>query len=709
MKKRISEDTYNTKTPESDKTRIPLLIRSNQWIVADRVENQVAAVCLRNKLDEHFIQQNSLIQTMSNTIEQQNQIIKQQNKKIERLNNQVQNLLRISTSTDNKTVNKENANRTTKKDIGVPSTSVQRRPMLMSDSCSDSNGSVLGSQVRRDSIVAVYTQNTLKNVPASAWDVSAAKDGSVKAWIAASYDTENSSKKNHLFLAADGDIYANPDCSYLFANYTNLTAVNFSHMKTDLVTNMKYMFSYCTGLKQLDVSHWDVSRVTNMRSMFGHCNQLQALDISHWDVSNVTDMWTMFRFCVQLQALDVSHWNVSSVTDMAGMFEYCKQLQVLDVSHWNVSRVTNMHDMFSSCMQLQALDISQWNVSNVTNMDSMFFDCPLINQMNKGTLSSWKLNPAVTMKNICDGTKFKKNPMDLFQIKEKKFEQNRSKGKTVSRQSNPNEIVKSHSSGSRTAILRADSNSNPNATVFGSSIKRSEISAIYVKNTLKDMPSSAWDVSDSKDGSVMAWTQSASDSVNRILFLAANGNINANPDCSYLFANYTKLTAVDFTYLKMDMVTNMNGMFYHCINLKQLDVSLWDVSYVTDMTSMFEHCEQLQVLDVSHWNVANVTKMNFMFFYCIQLKVLDVSQWNVSRVTNMNFMFSLCKQLQTLDVSHWNVSNVTKMERIFSNCLYINHVEKGSLSSWKLNPAVSIKSICNGTKFEDNPMDLFQK
>ncbi|MCI6732731.1 MAG: BspA family leucine-rich repeat surface protein [Lachnospiraceae bacterium] len=700
----------NTKTPESDKNKIPLLIRSAQWTVAERTENQVSAVCLKNKQDEMIVQQNQKIVELnqkidhqSKLIEQLNQRMNQQNREKDDLNNQLylQNELTARSQNSLGIQEKNEQNKDNKKSVS----SSYPTAILMADSSSNPNAAVFGSSIKRSEISAIYTMNTLEDVPSSAWDVSADRDGSVMAWTSMASDLVS----YILYLAANDDIYANPDCSYLFANYTNLTAVNFSHMKTDLVTNMKYMFSYCTGLKQLDVSHWDVSRVTNMRSMFGHCNQLQALDISHWDVSNVTDMWTMFRFCVQLQALDVSHWNVSSVTDMAGMFEYCKQLQVLDVSHWNVSRVTNMHDMFSSCMQLQALDISQWNVSNVTNMDSMFFDCPLINQMNKGTLSSWKLNPAVTMKNICDGTKFKKNPMDLFQIKEKKFEQNRSKGKTVSRQSNPNEIVKSHSSGSRTAILRADSNSNPNATVFGSSIKRSEISAIYVKNTLKDMPSSAWDVSDSKDGSVMAWTQSASDSVNRILFLAANGNINANPDCSYLFANYTKLTAVDFTYLKMDMVTNMNGMFYHCINLKQLDVSLWDVSYVTDMTSMFEHCEQLQVLDVSHWNVANVTKMNFMFFYCIQLKVLDVSQWNVSSVTNMNFMFSLCKQLQTLDVSHWNVSNVTKMERIFSNCLYINHVEKGFLSSWKLNPAVSIKSICNGTKFEDNPMDLFQK
>ena len=105
----------NTKIPESNKNKIPRLIRSDEWTITEKTEDHVAAVCRRNKLDERFIQQSSLIQTMSNTIKQQNQIIKQQNqiikqqnKKIDRLNNQVQNLLHAGMATDTKTVNKEN-------------------------------------------------------------------------------------------------------------------------------------------------------------------------------------------------------------------------------------------------------------------------------------------------------------------------------------------------------------------------------------------------------------------------------------------------------------------------------------------------------------------------------------------------------------------------------------------------------------------------
>ena len=96
-------------------------------------------------------------------------------------------------------------------------------------------------------------------------------------------------------------------------------------------------------------------------------------------------------------------------------FGKCSNLRRLDTRTWNTSSVTTMQSMFSSCTNLNQLMISQWDVSKVTNMDHMFYKCLTINQMNKGALSSWKLNPSVSMKNICGGTKFQKNPMDLFQ------------------------------------------------------------------------------------------------------------------------------------------------------------------------------------------------------------------------------------------------------------------------------------------------------
>lgn len=273
----------NIKTPESNKNKIPILIRSDEWKITEKTEDHVASVCLRNKLDEMIMQQNQKIVELNQKINQQSKLIEQLNQMMNQQNREKDDLNNHLYLQKKSTV------------------------ILMADATSNPNATAFGSSIKRSEISAIYVKNTLEDVPSSAWDVSAARDESVMAWTCMASDLVS----YILFLAANGDIYANPDCSYLFANYTNLYAADFSHLKTNLVINMKYMFSYCSSLKQLNISHWDVSKVTNM--------------------------------------------------------------------------------------------------------DSMFLDCLIIKQMNKGALSSWKLNPFVTMKNICDGTKFQKNPMDLFQ------------------------------------------------------------------------------------------------------------------------------------------------------------------------------------------------------------------------------------------------------------------------------------------------------
>lgn len=441
--------TDDTGTAESNTNKVPLLLRSGQWNVTEKTENQISAVRIRNEQNEKLIQQGSLIHTLHQTIDQQNQMIELQNKKIDDLNRQVQKLLHTRPLTEKKS-------RT--------SSAVHHMPVLMSDSVSGPDAAVFGSQVRRDRIDAVYTLNTLKNAPSSAWDVSAEKNGSVKAWITTSSDSE---KQTSLYLAADGDIYANRDSSYLFADYTRLRTADLSHIKISLVTSMKGMFCHCSNLselnidlfhtssvqeftsmfyeckklKNLDVSNWNTSQAISMYAMFYACESLETLNVSHWDTSHVTRTEHMFRDCIHLKKLDVSRWDTSHIQSFECMFSHCKSLTSLDVSHWNTENVTNMSFMFNECSNLRRLDtrtwntasvtnmyamfslcsslniltVSQWDVSNVTDMNYMFHGCLIVNQLNKGALSSWKLNPSVIMNHICAGTKFEKNPMDLFQ------------------------------------------------------------------------------------------------------------------------------------------------------------------------------------------------------------------------------------------------------------------------------------------------------
>ena len=449
----------------SENNQIPLLVRSGQWQVVERTEEHIAAVRLKNIQDDQIDEQKKLIaQLMEKVCSQDKQMteqkecirsqdakiksqdirinlqdeqIKEMHERICSQNEQIQDQNKLITELQEKWESQEERLILINQSKETDQAFLSKMAVLMADTCNVNKESfVFGSKIKRKEISAIYTQDTLQNVPSDAWDVSAGKDRSVMAWTCKDTDSDT----HTLYLAGDGDIYANPDSSYLFSKYEGLTKADFTHLKTDMVTNMKDMFCGCSQLQALDVSKWNVSNVTDMHWMFYNCSQLETLDVSKWNVSNVTDMHWMFYNCSQLETLDVSKWNVSNVTNMRGMFCNCSQLQALDVSKWDVSNVKNMHCMFYNCSQLQVLDVSKWNVSNVTDMGGMFEDCSqlqtldvsnwnvsnvtdmhcmfsscsAVNSMKEGELSSWKLHPSVDLEDFCRGTKFEKMPTALF-------------------------------------------------------------------------------------------------------------------------------------------------------------------------------------------------------------------------------------------------------------------------------------------------------
>ena len=147
---------------------------------------------------------------------------------------------------------------------------------------------------KRSDVKAITFQNVKKNIPSTAWDVSAAGDRSVVAWIVS----------GNLHVASTGKIAPNSDASCMFAYFTNLTEIDFGGcLDTSNVTNMRNMFYECSSLTGLDLSGFDTSKVTNMRSMFSSCSSLSKLDLSGFDSSNVRDMKNMFYGCDSLKSL----------------------------------------------------------------------------------------------------------------------------------------------------------------------------------------------------------------------------------------------------------------------------------------------------------------------------------------------------------------------------------------------------------------------
>ena len=218
---------------------------------------------------------------------------------------------------------------------------------------------------------------------------------------------------------------------------------------------------------------------------------------------------------------------------------------------------------------------------------------------------------------------------------------------------------------------------------------RKDVKTLTFQSSLQNVPSSAWDVSEAGDGSVLAWMDNGN------LYVAADGAIAPNSNASCLFHKFvnlktinfgncfvtssvtqmsgmfdgcSSLTGLDLSCFETSAVTDMYGVFSSCGSLTHLDLTSFDTSNVTDMSSMFDGCRSLISLDLTSFGTSNVTTMESMFYECKSLVSLNLTNFDTSSVTRMDFMFEKCNSLTSLDLSSFDTSNVTYMNWMFSWC-----------------------------------------
>ena len=154
---------------------------------------------------------------------------------------------------------------------------------------------VLGNTaLTRDKVETVTFANTI-TPPTNAigsWDVSATQNGSVIAW----YTDTDSNGLYELTIGGDGQVYANPNSSYLFYNYQSLKSMDTTYFNTVTATDMSQMFcgaGYSATTFNLNLSNWNISKVTNMNFMFQSTQKLQTLRLDNWatPTATVTNMF----------------------------------------------------------------------------------------------------------------------------------------------------------------------------------------------------------------------------------------------------------------------------------------------------------------------------------------------------------------------------------------------------------------------------------
>lgn len=352
--------------------------------------------------------------------------------------------------------------------------------------------------------------------------------------------------------------------------------------------------------KNIPSTAWDVSAAGD-RSVVAWIVSGNLHVASTGKIAPNSDASCMFAYFTNLTEIDFGGClDTSNVTNMRNMFYECGSLTGLDLSGFDTSKVTNMRSMFSSCSSLSKLDLSGFDSSNVRDMKNMFYGCDSLKSL------------------ICTDSKI------LAEYS----------ASAASLSTNVHVMARTF------YALGKEEECFWGQTQY----KRKDVKTLTFQSSLSGVPSSAWDVSEAGDGSVLAWMDNSN------LYVASDGEIAPNSHASWIFQNFVNLKAIDFgNCFVTSNVTDMSNMFSYCSSLTELDLSNFDTSNVTDMRGMFDNCGNLTSLDLSNFDTSNVTDMNSMFYYCQSLTSLDLSGFETPPyVRSIYRMFKGCDKLKNL-------------------------------------------------------------
>ena len=151
-------------------------------------------------------------------------------------------------------------------------------------------------------------------------------------------------------------IYADKDCSYMFADLPDLETMNWTNtatsgFQTEDVVDMSYMFARCRKLTSIQGANFNTTNVRTMAHMFDGCSSFSSdanLNISGFNTHNLQDMEAMFRGCSSLGSLNISNFTTRRVYNMSELFSGCLVLKTVHIDNFDMSSVTNKTHMFQN-------------------------------------------------------------------------------------------------------------------------------------------------------------------------------------------------------------------------------------------------------------------------------------------------------------------------------------------------------------------------
>ncbi len=422
------------------------------------------------------------------------------------------------------------------------------------------------TRYKRSDVKAITFQNVKKNIPSTAWDVSAAGDRSVVAWIVS----------GNLHVASTGKIAPNSDASCMFAYFTNLTEIDFGGcLDTSNVTNMRNMFYECSSLTELDLSSLDTSKVTNMRSMFSSCSSLSKLDLSGFDSSNVRDMKNMFYGCDRLKSLICTDSKILAEAP-ASASSPSSDVHVMAVA----SSDTSSYGYFWGQTQYRRTDVK--TVTFLSSLNGAADNACDVSEAGDRSILAWMDNSNLHV--AANGV--------------------------IAPNSNASGMFQSFG--------------NLETIDFGNCFDTSAVT--NMSQMFSDCYSlTSLDLTAFNTSSVTNMSSMFSYCNNLIDLDISSFDTRNVTSMRSMFNFCSNLASLDVSNFDTQNVTSMRSMFNSCSSLVNLDLSGFDTSCVTYMDGMFSQCRSLASLDLSGFEASNVWTTYEMFSRCSSLKNLTCS------------------------------------------------------------------------------------
>ncbi len=185
-------------------------------------------------------------------------------------------------------------------------------------------------------------------------------------------------------------IYADKDCSYMFADLPDLETMNWNNtarsgFQTEDVVDMSFMFARSPKLRSIQGANFNTTNVRTMAHMFDGCSAFN-------DDAN----------------LNISGFNTHNLQDMEAMFKGCSGLTDIDISNFTTRRVYNMSELFSGCIKIKTVHIDRFDMSGVTNKVHM---CQNLGTFGSETIKIYCDDPTWTA--IQTGTDLSSNSQHL--------------------------------------------------------------------------------------------------------------------------------------------------------------------------------------------------------------------------------------------------------------------------------------------------------